>query len=188
MPRKHGAYPSVREAILATAAQLFTRQGIHGTSLGDIAEAAKLSKGTLYYYYPAKEELVLTIAGGCMAHFTESILAWVDGLRREEPTRPALTRLLHALRADENSARLYLVLLTECATGNEVLRALVQQRMREWVVMLEMGTLKLQSRPQLLGKQAELFFTLFSGCLLQDLAGNYEICDDTLLDAVLPGR
>ena len=106
MPRKHGAYPSVREAILATAAQLFTRQGIHGTSLGDIAEAAKLSKGTLYYYYPAKEELVLTIAGGCMAHFTESILAWVDGLRREEPTRPALTRLLHALRADENSARL----------------------------------------------------------------------------------
>lgn len=186
MPRKHGDFPSVREAIMATAAQLFTRQGIHGTSLGDIAEAADLSKGTLYYYYPAKEELVLNIAEGCLAHFTEVILAWVDGLKREEPIRPALTRLLHAMRADEGNARLYLVLLNECATGDAGLRALVQGRMREWVVILEMGTLKLQSRPHLLGKQAELFFTLFSGCLLQQLAGNYEICDDTLLNAVLP--
>lgn len=188
MPRKHGEYPSVREAILATAAQLFTRRGIHGTSLGDIAEAADLSKGTLYYYYPAKEELVLTIAEGCLSRFTEGILAWVDGLRREEPLRPALTRLVHALRANRRDARLYLVLLTECATGDEDLRALMQRRMREWVVLLEMGTLKLQSRPQLLGKQAELFFTLLSGCLLQDLAGNYELCDALLLDAILPGR
>ncbi|MEA5059132.1 MAG: TetR/AcrR family transcriptional regulator [Candidatus Pelethousia sp.] len=188
MPRKHGEYASVREAILATAAQLFTRQGIHGTSLGDIAGAADLSKGTLYYYYPAKEELVLTIAEGCLSHFTEAILAWVDGLRREEPLRPALTRLIHALRADCNNARLYLVLLTECATGDEALRAAVQRCTREWVVLLEMGTLKLQSRTQLLGKQAEMFFTLFSGCLLQDLAGNYEICDEYLLDAVLPER
>ena len=71
MPRKHGPYASVREAILATAAQLFTQQGVHGTSLGDIAAAADLSKGTLYYYYPAKEELVLTIGEGCLSHFTD---------------------------------------------------------------------------------------------------------------------
>lgn len=186
MPRKHGAYASAREAILATAAQLFTCRGVHGASLGDIAQAAGLSKGTLYYYYPAKEELVQSIAELCLAHFTEAILIWVDGLKREEPVRPALTRLLHALRANEQNARLYLVLLTECAIGNEALRMLLQQRTREWVVLLEMGTLKLQSRPQLLGKQAELFFTLLSGCLLHDLAGNYEFYDNILLDAVLP--
>ena len=112
MPRKHGPYASVREAILATAAQLFTQQGVHGTSLGDIAAAADLSKGTLYYYYPAKEELVLTIGEGCLSHFTDRILAWVDGLRREEPLRPALLRLMQALEADEPNMRLYLVLLT----------------------------------------------------------------------------
>ena len=105
MPRKHGPYASVREAILATAAQLFTQQGVHGTSLGDIAAAADLSKGTLYYYYPAKEELVLTIGEGCLSHFTDRILAWVDGLRREEPRRPALLRLMQALEADEPNMR-----------------------------------------------------------------------------------
>ena len=139
MPRKHGPYASVREAILATAAQLFTQQGVHGTSLGDIAAAADLSKGTLYYYYPAKEELVLTIGEGCLSHFTDRILAWVDGLRREEPLRPALLRLMQALEADEPNMRLYLVLLTECMTGNESLQALMQRHTREWVVLLEMG-------------------------------------------------
>ena len=49
MPRKHGDFPSVRDAILYTASSLFTQKGVHGTSLGDIAAEAKLSKGTLYY-------------------------------------------------------------------------------------------------------------------------------------------
>lgn len=49
MRGKHDGYESVQAAILGTAAQLFTRAGIHGTSLNDIAQAAGLSKGTLYY-------------------------------------------------------------------------------------------------------------------------------------------
>ena len=178
----------MREAILATAAQLFTRQGVHGTSLGDIAVAANLSKGTLYYYYPTKDELVLTIAEGCLSHFTEIILGWVDGIKRDEPCRPALMQIIGALRADDHNARLYLVLLNECTTGDEGLRALMQGSMRGWIVMLEMGILKLQSRPQLLGKQAELFFTLLTGCMLQGLAGSCQISDEQLLDAVMPER
>ena len=47
MPRKHGEFASVREAIVVTASDLFTKQGVHGTSLGDIAQQADLSKGTL---------------------------------------------------------------------------------------------------------------------------------------------
>ena len=68
MRGKHDGYESVQAAILGTAAQLFTRAGIHGTSLNDIAQAAGLSKGTLYYYYPTKEALVNDIAhthGAC---------------------------------------------------------------------------------------------------------------------------
>ncbi|MDR0841492.1 MAG: TetR/AcrR family transcriptional regulator [Christensenellaceae bacterium] len=186
MPRKHGAYGSVREAILDTAALLFTQCGIHATSLGDIAEAAKLSKGTLYYYYPAKEELVLTIADSCLAYMTDAVLTWADGLSRQEDLRTALLALLHALQADERQARLYIALCGESAVGNLPLRKLMQRRLREWVMLLEVGALKLQDRTSpMLGQQAELFFALLSGCMLQRLAGIGDISEDVMIDAVL---
>ena len=33
MPRKHGDFPYVRDAILYTASSLFTQKGVHGTSI-----------------------------------------------------------------------------------------------------------------------------------------------------------
>ena len=92
---------------------------------------------------------------------------------------------MQALEADEPNMRLYLVLLTECMTGNESLQALMQRHTREWVVLLEMGALKLQSRPQILGEQAALFFTLFFGSLQQRLSGLYTVAADHILDAIL---
>jgi TetR/AcrR family transcriptional regulator len=46
-----------RAAILAAAEQLFARQGFQGTSLGDIAAAAGLSRGTPSYFFASKERL-----------------------------------------------------------------------------------------------------------------------------------
>ena len=110
MPRKHGDFPSVRDAILYTASSLFTQKGVHGTSLGDIAAEAKLSKGTLYYYYSTKDELIVTITDDCLCHMTDILFSWVDGLNREEALRPALIRLFESLMADGHNARLYCVL------------------------------------------------------------------------------
>lgn len=101
MPRKHGDFPSVRDAILYTASSLFTQKGVHGTSLGDIAAEAKLSKGTLYYYYSTKDELIVTITDDCLCHMADILFSWVDGLNREEALRPALIRLFESLMADE---------------------------------------------------------------------------------------
>lgn len=43
--------------IESAALALFTRQGYHGTSVREIAEAAGVSIGNIYNYYPTKEEL-----------------------------------------------------------------------------------------------------------------------------------
>ena len=53
------------------------------------------------------------------------------------------------------------------------------------MVLLEMGALKLQSRPQILGEQAALFFTLFFGSMQQRLSGLYTITQEHILGAVL---
>ncbi|WP_395309197.1 TetR family transcriptional regulator [Mycobacterium sp. AMU20-3851] len=49
-----------RERIVAAAAELFDRQGITATTMEQIAATAPVSKRTLYVYFPAKGDLVVT--------------------------------------------------------------------------------------------------------------------------------
>ena len=46
-----------RAQILAAALKLFSRIGYHGTSLRDIARAAKASTGNVYHHFPDKEAI-----------------------------------------------------------------------------------------------------------------------------------
>lgn len=46
-----------RRHILAAALKLFSRRGYHGTSIRDIAEAARASTGNVYHHFPDKEAI-----------------------------------------------------------------------------------------------------------------------------------
>jgi AcrR family transcriptional regulator len=46
------------EAILASAVAAFRRHGYHGTSMREIADALELTKGSLYYYFDSKAEIL----------------------------------------------------------------------------------------------------------------------------------
>lgn len=153
---------------LGTAAQLFTRAGIHGTSLNDIAQAAGLSKGTLYYYYPTKEALVNDIAQTHGARVTDLLLSWVETLSRDCPMDEALLLLMEALLEDEALRRLHVVLFTESCLDNPGLAALMEDKLKKWTVMLEVGTLKVQSdSARRLRDRSSLFFTMLMGAMLR---------------------
>ena len=48
-----------REEITNAARDLFSRKGFHGTSMPDIAHAAGISTGLIYYIFPSKEDILL---------------------------------------------------------------------------------------------------------------------------------
>jgi len=48
-----------REGIITAARDLFSRKGFHGTSMPDIAHAAGISTGLIYYIFPCKEDILL---------------------------------------------------------------------------------------------------------------------------------
>jgi AcrR family transcriptional regulator len=52
---------SRRELILRTAAGLFRRQGYERTPVREIAEAAQMTSGSLFYHFASKEELLVAI-------------------------------------------------------------------------------------------------------------------------------
>src|SRR5258708_310262 len=60
-PPTSAKYTLRRQHVLDAAAKLFAEKGYEATSIGDIAEAVGLLKGSLYYYAPSKEELLFWI-------------------------------------------------------------------------------------------------------------------------------
>ncbi len=48
-----------REAVIRAAARAFDAHGYHNTSIDDIAAALEITKPTIYYYVPNKEQLLL---------------------------------------------------------------------------------------------------------------------------------
>lgn len=59
--RRQREKESRTESIKKNAAKLFARKGFHNVSMAEIAEAAEVSKGTLYIYFKSKEELYFSL-------------------------------------------------------------------------------------------------------------------------------
>jgi len=47
-----------RAEILEAALSLFVEQGFHGAPMADIAQKAKVAAGTIYRYFPSKDDLI----------------------------------------------------------------------------------------------------------------------------------
>ncbi len=88
-PQRHDA-----ASLVTTAAQVFTERGYDGTSMKDLAQAAGLTKSSIYHHVSGKEQL-LRLA---LERALQPLFAVLD-----EPgatTGPALDRLEHVLRRE----------------------------------------------------------------------------------------
>jgi AcrR family transcriptional regulator len=74
-----------RERILEAAEELFIRKGIDGAKLSEIARAARLTRNTLYEYFPNKQEVAWAIL--------EKIFARAQAEWDEQPGQSGLERL-----------------------------------------------------------------------------------------------
>lgn len=55
------AEPGARERLLATATEMFAREGVHGTGTNAILARCGVAKDTLYRHFPSKDDLVLAV-------------------------------------------------------------------------------------------------------------------------------
>jgi AcrR family transcriptional regulator len=93
---------SRRQDILAAAKAVFAENGYHATTIADIARAASLSYGSIYWYYESKEalfhELMSAEAAALREHISEAATAAAAG-GGPGPGRDAERSLRAAVRA-----------------------------------------------------------------------------------------
>src|SRR5476649_1909598 len=61
MGRREEKRNLTRQQILSAASELFSEKGYESTTLEEITEKANVSKGTLYYNFDSKEDLVVAM-------------------------------------------------------------------------------------------------------------------------------
>lgn len=116
VPRKSARYTRKgrerRDKILEVAAQVFREHGFEAASMSQIAALAGGSKGTLYNYFPSKEELLLaTMLAGAQA-YTEKLMIALDPLgQTRDQLRRFLTPMLSTLYS-KNTAQLLRVAIS----------------------------------------------------------------------------
>src|SRR4051794_16321034 len=69
-----------REEILETAAKLFAKLGYSGTDTQILADELEVGKGTLYRYFPSKEELFLATVDRVMRKLRTEVDASIENL------------------------------------------------------------------------------------------------------------
>ncbi len=131
-----------RLSILQTASSLFCNQGVHATSISDIAKALKLSKGTVSYYYPSKDHLIFEVTEFHLSEVTDSLFSWIDGITPGMPLDEALRRFFELVFSTTDKCRLHVCLLADSILGNEVIKKLLSDRLAKWRMMAEAGLLK----------------------------------------------
>ena len=119
-----------REAILHAALGLFSRYGVHGTSVDQVAARAGVSKSNLLYYFANKEELYVCV-------LRDLLQVWLAPLREfsaeQDPQQVIgdyIRRKLAVSRDSPDASRLFCL---EIIQGAPLLRDELDRELRELV-------------------------------------------------------
>ena len=113
-----------REAIATVALELFAARGYQQTTVAEIAEAAEVSKGTLFAYFPSKEEIVFADTAPLREHLCRELRQRSNGLSALETLRAYMSD--HVVAPGERE-----LLRERLIAENEQLRVHYRARMAE---------------------------------------------------------
>lgn len=100
-----------QDDVYAAAAKLFAEKGYHATRIQDIADELGMLKGSLYYYFSSKEDLLVNIASG---RIEESIAAMKGILSTKySPTEKLTLAIDEHLRLHQEHADIYMIYMQE---------------------------------------------------------------------------
>ncbi len=120
-PRKE----NIRTLVLDTIEELLTKKQLSEISLAEIATAAGISKGTLYYHYKSKNEILFEITDRFLDQQWDDLIAWTTNPEKDT----SLHRLVrYVIERDISAPAVRVQLLFDAMTGNEEIRQKLVER------------------------------------------------------------
>ncbi|MBT8380259.1 MAG: TetR/AcrR family transcriptional regulator [Ignavibacteria bacterium] len=171
MPRTKKQFEEIRksskEKILNVALELFVKKGYHATSISQIAQKAKISKGLMYNYFASKEDLLDEIILQGFHSLEELEFRTKRGVHPQTQLEDFVDAVLDNLYSNFNYWQLYLALLVHPEIQKKYEKKMKQFR-DEFIQTLTLLFKKLKIKnPKL---EAFLLGTFFDGLVLNFIA------------------
>jgi TetR/AcrR family transcriptional regulator, repressor for uid operon len=132
----------VREKIVHAAIIAFSKYGYDRTRMDDIADTAKLSKGTLYLYFKSKEELFYAISENNIRDLKEHLSALFT--KSEDLVSDSQKFYVNFRKASEQSDKIFLETIAESSRNQKLQEMLYQQRLKVLDVVTEYLSLQIK--------------------------------------------
>lgn len=100
-------YEDKRQGLLTHAAEVFASHGFDRASMMQVAEAAGVSKATIYHYYASKDDLLFDILDSYLSGLRDEIVGLdVSGMRPEKAFLETVSQILLAYQGADTQHRL----------------------------------------------------------------------------------
>ena len=103
MPRTHRPAAQRREEILNAAYTLFTTKGFQPTTMEDILKVVGIAKGTLYYHFPSKEQILKALVLRIVSQVEHQTRKIADS---QAPAMEKLVAIMTAMRVEDAEAEI----------------------------------------------------------------------------------
>lgn len=124
---KHESAAIRRTQILDAASHCIAEQGFERATMDDIARAANLSKGSLYWHYANKSAILQAL----LERFAEDLIGRYQGRAQSEPSLAVIEQGQEALQAfvsNRNLLEIWVELLHHCEAREQMAQLYAQVR------------------------------------------------------------
>ncbi len=167
----------VQKMILDAAEDLLAQKSLKEVTLAQIADHANVAKGTVYYYFKNKEDILFAIFDRYLADQWKQLNDWTSNTAKD--TRlPRLIKYVLARDIDKTGIRLHFIF--EAADGNEVLR---QKLLERYLKFEKEIAAKIQERQDNVDSDYLSWLTLMvsDGLIIQKTLGNDQLDTDRFI-------
>ena len=178
---------NIKERILESATSLLRERSFNDVSLSEIAETAGVTKGSVYYYYKSKSDILYDIADGYLQTLYDDLIGLVEN-KDKDTSLPRLIRYALQRGVNDPGKNLRLHLTADAISGNEEIRGKLLQRYHTFRSII--GE-KIAERSECSrGEDFEgwLIVTVVDGLMLQKLLGNSDIDIDRFIEDFVKDR
>ena len=178
-----------KKKFIDAAEKLILDKGANDFSLADLAGAMGISKGTLYYHYPTKDDLILDIIEEHMGQLSVDYVDWFERHKNDSISEERFLDVVFYKGVKLfNRARMQIYIVNECMRGNEALRQRFVELWESWEKKLLEGLKRVY--PEKTDKEglAYIIMLILDGMVMEEALGHSNPAMDEKIKGLLVSK